>query len=68
MNDLRSKGESASDEKEEPAEYVGNFGEGFLCESACENGRKKMYEKIDIVSDSSTEREINELEEEYYNF
>ena len=40
-------------------EYLGNLRKGFLCESAHEDGKKKMHDKIDIMSNNSVEREIH---------
>ena len=69
MNKLMSESESESnsDEKEEPAGFLGNFRKGFLFESASKNSRKKMRNEIDVALDSSVERQLEDLEEEFYN-
>ena len=64
MNEDISK-HSTSDEEGEPKVFLRDLMKGFLYENTSRDGRKKMYDNADILSDSSVERKINELDEIY---
>ena len=57
--------ENARDEKEELKESFGNLRKGFLVDLSFEDRRKKLYDDVDVLLDSSVEREIEELKEKF---
>ena len=52
-------------EREEPKYFLCNFRKGFLINRTSRDGRKKLHDDIDNLSDSSAESEIEELNKDF---